>query len=275
MKIRNKRKVSKAEINCWLKAAEQGNAIAQNNLGVCYYYGNGIRKDYEKAADCFAKAAEQGNANAQKNLGLCYYDGEGVPQDYEKAVHWLAKATEQGMDTPLDDAKMFLEIERIGHIELAVPLTNKGMILNSVPIIRSTMPDLPKLCRIIVNINCRLKKLIELCAPEIILRKEKRTLQRYVDSLFDRYQSEGVPDIKVETFPSTGKLPAWAMPGGDVIPSSEDKKRAEAIMKGTGLVPLKDAIIHLKATKAKEKEVSVEDTKPKSGDKKFKTECSK
>jgi len=68
------------------------------------------------------------------------------------------------------------------------------------------------------------------------------------------------------------KLPAWAMPDGDVIPSTEDKNRADAIMKGTSLVPLKDAIIHLKATKAKEKEVSVEDAKPKSGDKKFKTE---
>jgi len=70
----------------------------------------------------------------------------------------------------------------------------------------------------------------------------------------------------------TQKLPAWAMPTGDVTPSEEDKKRAEAIMKATGLIPLKDAIIHLKATKAKEKEISVENAKPKPGDKKFKTE---
>jgi len=78
---------------------------------------------------------------------------------------------------------------------------------------------------------------------------------------------------KEETFSPTGrKLPEWAMPGGDVAPSEEDKKRAEAIMKGTGLVSLPEAIIGIKAAKAKEKEVRVEDAKPKSGDKKFKTE---
>jgi len=270
MNTSNKRKISKTEINRLLEVAEQGDAIAQNNLGVCYYYGNGIRKDYDKAADWFAKAAEQGNANAQKNLGLCYYDGDGVCQDYEKAVHWLSKAEEQGMDTPLDDAKMHLEIERTGHIELAVSLTHKGMTLNTVPIIRSAVPDLPRLCRRIVNINYRLRKLIELRAPDIILRKEKRALQRAVNNLFDKYQSEKVSGIKVETFPPTGKLPAWALPGG--IPSQEDKARAEAIMKNSNLVPLKDAIKYSMATKAKKKEISAEVVQSEPSGKKFKIE---
>jgi len=272
MKTSNKRKISKAEINRLLKAVEQGDANAQNNLGVCYYYGNGIRKDYDKAADLFAKAAEQGNANAQKNLGLCYYDGEGVLQDYEKAAHWLSKAEEQGMDTPLDDAKMHLEIERTGHVELAVSLTHKGMILNTVPIIRSMVPDLPRLCRRIVNINYRLRKLIELRAPDIILRKEKRTLQRAVDNLLDRYQSEGVFGIKVEMFPTTGKLPMWAMPSGDVTHSAEDKARAKAIMEGSGLVSLKDAIKHSMAAKTKKKEISTEIVQSEPSGKKFKIE---
>jgi len=236
MKTGNKIKVSKTEINRWLKAAEQG------------------------------------DARAQKNLGICYYEGEGVPQDYKKAVHWLSKSKEQGMDTPLlEDAKMFLEIERIGHVELAVPLTHNERILNTVPIIHSELPELPRLCRRIVNINYRLRKFIELRAPEIILRKEKRRLQRYVSNLLDKYKSEKVPGIKVETFPPTGKLPAWALPGG--IPSAEDKARAEAIMKNSGLVPLPDAIKHMNATKAKEKEADAKVVKPKSsGSKKFKTE---
>jgi hypothetical protein len=35
--------------------------------------------------------AEAGNAEAEYNLGACYYDGEGVTKDYEKAVEWLER----------------------------------------------------------------------------------------------------------------------------------------------------------------------------------------
>ena len=39
--------------------------------------------------------------------------------------------------------------------------------------------------RVVIIRNNRLKKLIEIRAPEIILRNEKRMLQEAVDSLFD------------------------------------------------------------------------------------------
>jgi len=45
--------------------------------------------------------------------------------------------------------------------------------------------DLNDLYRRIINRNNRLKKLIELNAPEVIIRNEKRMLQQSVDSLFD------------------------------------------------------------------------------------------
>lgn len=48
------------------------------------------------SADKYREAAEQGDAEAQYNLGLCYYNGEGVQQDYTQAVHWWRKAAEQG-----------------------------------------------------------------------------------------------------------------------------------------------------------------------------------
>ena len=78
------------------KAAEQGNAKAQHNLGYCYYDGQGVSQDYTEAVKWYRKAAEQGNAKAQNNLGLCYYDGQGVSQDYAEAVKWYRKAAEQG-----------------------------------------------------------------------------------------------------------------------------------------------------------------------------------
>jgi len=42
------------------------------------------------------KAAEQGDAEAQYNLGVRYANGEGVPEDYKEAVKWFRKAAEQG-----------------------------------------------------------------------------------------------------------------------------------------------------------------------------------
>ena len=54
------------------KAAEQGLAPAQVNLGLAYDSGKGVKKDDEKAVDWYKKAAEQGDADAQFNLALMY-----------------------------------------------------------------------------------------------------------------------------------------------------------------------------------------------------------
>ncbi len=50
---------------------------------------------------------------------------------------------------------------------------------------RFATSDLNDLYRRVINRNNRLKKLIELRAPEVILRNEKRILQEAVDALFD------------------------------------------------------------------------------------------
>ena len=84
-----------ADVAKWQKLAEQGDAAAQYNLGICYTFGEGI-KDMSKAVYWYSKAAEQGLAQAQNNLGGCYYTGEGVVKDYAKAVYWYSKAAEQG-----------------------------------------------------------------------------------------------------------------------------------------------------------------------------------
>lgn len=78
------------------KAAELGDARAQFNLGVMYSQGEGVPKDEQQAAAWFRKAAEQGHARAQYNLGNMYRDGQGVPKDEPQAVAWYLKAAEQG-----------------------------------------------------------------------------------------------------------------------------------------------------------------------------------
>ena len=78
------------------KAADQGHAEAQYELGVCYEYGQGVTQDYNEAVRWLRKAADQGDASAQNNLGYCYAHGRGVTQDYNEAVRWYRKATDQG-----------------------------------------------------------------------------------------------------------------------------------------------------------------------------------
>jgi len=86
----------KVTAEMYRKAAVNGDAKAQYNLGLCYYNGNGVNKDMEKAVEWYLKAAEQGHAEAQYALGQCYYYSSGVNKDISKAVGWYRKAAEQG-----------------------------------------------------------------------------------------------------------------------------------------------------------------------------------
>ena len=81
----------------WQKAANQGYAKSQYNLGNCYSEGLGVPQSYVNAVKWYTKAAEQGDASAQCNLGYCYEVGQGVKQSYEKAVEWYSKAAEKGL----------------------------------------------------------------------------------------------------------------------------------------------------------------------------------
>ena len=83
-------------VKWYRKAAEQGFARAQCNLGVCYEFANGVTKNFAEAVKWYRKAAEQGFARAQYNLGVCYDQGNGVTKDYAEAVKWYRKAAEQG-----------------------------------------------------------------------------------------------------------------------------------------------------------------------------------
>jgi len=79
------------------KAAEQGNADAQFNLGRLYKKGHGVPQDDRQSAFGIRKAAEQGNAEAQYLHGMMYTLGDDVPQDYTQAAAWYRKAAEQGV----------------------------------------------------------------------------------------------------------------------------------------------------------------------------------
>ena len=53
-----------AEPEKWLTAAQQGDAKAQYELGVCYDFGNGVLKDPTMAKEWIKKASENGHHSA-------------------------------------------------------------------------------------------------------------------------------------------------------------------------------------------------------------------
>ncbi|HZL40427.1 MAG TPA: DNA-directed RNA polymerase subunit beta' [Pseudolabrys sp.] len=98
------------------------------------------------------------------------------------------------------DIKRKKYAKRLKLIEAFIASGNKPewMILTVVPVIppdlrplvpldggRFATSDLNDLYRRVINRNNRLKRLIELRAPDIIIRNEKRMLQEAVDALFD------------------------------------------------------------------------------------------
>ena len=52
------------QTGCAVLAADQGNAAAQNNLGVCCENGTGVAKDEARAVQLYRLAAAQENQNA-------------------------------------------------------------------------------------------------------------------------------------------------------------------------------------------------------------------
>ena len=76
--------------------AERGDASAERDLGVMYYYGKGVPQSYTEAMSWARKAADQGDPRAQYDVGYFYEYGLGVAQDFGQAFPWMHKAANQG-----------------------------------------------------------------------------------------------------------------------------------------------------------------------------------
>jgi TPR repeat protein len=76
-----------------------GAAILMFNLcapGVVHADVQGVPQDDRKAFAWYQKAADQGYAIAQSNLGVMYDDGRGVAQDRQKACALWREAAAKG-----------------------------------------------------------------------------------------------------------------------------------------------------------------------------------
>jgi DNA-directed RNA polymerase subunit beta' len=126
---------------------------------------------------------------------------EGIKELLKKVdVEALSQEIREKMKTEQSQQKKLKYAKRLRVVESFRKSGNKPqwMILDVLPVIppelrplvpldggRFATSDLNDLYRRVINRNNRLKKLIELHAPDVIVRNEKRMLQEAVDALFD------------------------------------------------------------------------------------------
>jgi len=119
----------------------------------------------------------------------------------------LQKELREDLATQTSDLKKEKIIKRLKLVEQFLESGNKPefMVMNVLPVIppdirplvmldggRFATSDLNELYRRVINRNNRLRRLIELGAPEIIIKNEKRMLQESVDALLDNGRSGAV-----------------------------------------------------------------------------------
>ncbi len=80
------------------KAAQQGDALAQNEVAYLYAAGKGTPRNLEKSFYWYHKAAEHGLSSAQYNLGLMYLRGIGTSPNKKMAMEWFEKAAAHGFE---------------------------------------------------------------------------------------------------------------------------------------------------------------------------------
>ena len=79
----------KRAMHWYEKSADNGYGPAQFALGMVLHCGlNGVRRDTDRGIKLFIKAAEQGHALAMVNLAVAYYQGEGVQKDPLMVFVW-------------------------------------------------------------------------------------------------------------------------------------------------------------------------------------------
>jgi uncharacterized protein len=85
------------------RAADQGLADAQYNLGILYSTGHGVPQDHAEAMKWYRLAADQDVADAQYYVGILYAKGQGVPQDYVQAYKWFELSAARGNNASVEN----------------------------------------------------------------------------------------------------------------------------------------------------------------------------
>lgn len=88
------------ETNC-----NNGDIDACFSLARLYYYGKGVKQNYQKAAELYQKACDGGEPYGCVLLGFLYEEGKGLRQDYAIAKEYHGKACDLGAQFGCDEYK--------------------------------------------------------------------------------------------------------------------------------------------------------------------------
>lgn len=83
------------------KAAKNGDAVAQKDLGVCYLLGYGTKVDYKKSYKWLSASAEQGNADALYYVGV-QFEMKKVSGKQDYAYNWYQEAAALGQKDAIE-----------------------------------------------------------------------------------------------------------------------------------------------------------------------------
>jgi hypothetical protein len=85
-----------SENSPFYQAATAGDANAQYELGLMFFNGEGVARDYKQALYWLRRSAEQQNVNAQLFLADRYARGTEIAGDFTEAAGWYARAARLG-----------------------------------------------------------------------------------------------------------------------------------------------------------------------------------
>ena len=75
--------------------ARRGNAVAERDIGIMYFGGDGFVRNSREAVKWFALSAMHGQIAAQVDLGIAYATGESIRPNPVQAYVWFSAAASQ------------------------------------------------------------------------------------------------------------------------------------------------------------------------------------
>jgi|GEM_PF-1028533 len=105
----------------WKPLAEEDDCDAQYSMGLLYYSGAGVRRDFGEAAALWTEAGEQGQVQAQIALGAAYSHTEisytsincnrgcGIEKDLIEGYKWFGLASKSGSPREVGIAQKSIE----------------------------------------------------------------------------------------------------------------------------------------------------------------------
>jgi TPR repeat protein len=103
---------SQPDVTVIQAAADQGDALAQAQVGAVYYLGKGVLQDRSVAARWLKKAADQGVVEAVVMMGALSDVGLGVPPSARDAKAWYQKAVALGSEPAKGVLSYYTDVER-------------------------------------------------------------------------------------------------------------------------------------------------------------------